>query len=456
MIHSLRARLLLVLVLVLVVMVGGIALVSTQVTRLTFRGYEARRGVLRDHRFQGFLAEYYDHRGEWTGIQAELERVGQVTGERVVLADNTGRVIADSAGALIDQPVDRSWGTSPAPVLHDGAPVGALYVGPTAGPEMPSGEGFLVTVNRALLIVAVAAGVGAALLILGLSRRILAPVAALTVAAGHMAAGDLTQRVEIVSRDEIGDLARAFNGMADGLARLEQVRRNMVTDVAHELRTPLTNIRGYLEALRDGVVEPEPCVIESLRDEALHLSRLVGDLQDLSLAEAGRLKLNRRPVALVDTVDRAVAATSPRGQPGRVTVSTDLPEDLPHVDIDPERARQVLTNLVENALAHTGPGGSVTIGARVIPSEAGGGEDAQWVAVSVLDTGTGIRTDDLPYVFERFYRADPSRSRATGGAGLGLAIAKQWVELHGGRIWVESETGQGSRFSFTVPVARTD
>jgi signal transduction histidine kinase len=456
MIHSLRMRLLLVLVLVLVVTVGGIALVSTQVTRLTFRGYEDRRGVLRDHRFQRFLADYYDQHGEWAGIQPELERIGQVTGERVVLVDNSGQIIADSAGELMGQAVDRSWRPSAAAVVNDGTSVGALYVGPAGGLEMPSGDGFLVTVNRALLMVAVVAGVGAALLILGLSRRILAPVGALTSAARRMAAGDLAQRVEIASQDEIGDLARAFNGMADGLARLEWVRRNMVTDVAHELRTPLTNIRGYLEAIRDGVVEPEPSVIDWLHEEAMHLSRLVGDLQDLSLAEAGQLKLKRRTVAVYETVDRAVTAAELRAQAGRVTVSCDLPEDLLLVNVDPERVRQVLTNLLDNALTHTGPGGSVTIAANVVPSKATDGAGAQWVEVSVSDTGTGIRTDDLPHVFERFYRADPSRSRATGGTGLGLAIAKQWVELHGGRIWVESETGQGSRFSFTVPVARTD
>jgi two-component system sensor histidine kinase BaeS len=302
---------------------------------------------------------------------------------------------------------------------------------------------FLASVNRTLLLVAVVAGLGAVLLILGLSRRILAPVEALTAAVRRMEAGDLSQRVDITSRDEIGELARAFNSMADGLARLEGLRRNMVTDVAHELRTPLSNIRGYLEAIQDGVVEPERGIIDSLYEEAMLLNHLVDDLQELSLAEAGQLKLERQPVALADIVDRAVEAIRPRAEVERVTVQVDLSEEL-LVDVDPRRIGQVLRNLLENALTHTPPGGEIAVAARI---------SDRWVEVSVRDTGSGIAAEDLPYVFERFYRSDRSRSRATGGAGLGLAIARQLVEAHGGDIWVESTPDEGSKFWFTLPMA---
>jgi signal transduction histidine kinase len=261
-----------------------------------------------------------------------------------------------------------------------------------------------------------------------------------------MESGDLSQHVEITSQDEIGDLARAFNGMADGLARLEELRRQLVNDVAHELRTPLTNIRGYLEALQDGVVEPERHVIDSLHEEAMLLNRLVDDLQALSLAEAGQLRPERQPVALADVVDRAIGAVRPRAVAKGVVLQADLPEDLPLVDVDPRRIGQVLRNLLENGLTHTASGGEIAVAAH-----AGG----HWIEVSVRDTGTGIAADDLPYVFERFYRADKSRSRATGGAGLGLAIVKQLVEAHGGQIEVESEVGQGTQFTFTLPVAES-
>jgi signal transduction histidine kinase len=327
----------------------------------------------------------------------------------------------------------------------------------------PASRVFLTSVNRTLLLIAVVAGLGAVLLILGLSHRILAPVEALTTAVRRMGAGDLSQRVEVMSRDEVGELARAFNAMADGLARLEELRRNMVTDVAHELRTPLSNIRGYLEALQDGVVEPERHIIDSLHKEAMLLNCLVDDLQELSLAEAGQIRLGRQPVALADIVDRALETIRPRAEAEGIALQVDLPGDL-LVDVDPQRIGQVLRNLLENALTHTPPGGEIAVAAHAAcpePSDAlspveglskGRGE-GQWVEVSVRDTGSGIAAEDLPYVFERFYRADRSRSRASGGAGLGLAIARQLVEAHGGRIEVESEIGQGTQFTFTLPVA---
>lgn len=479
MLHSLRFRLLVALILVVVAVVGTIALVSTQVTARTFREYENRRGMMRDRRFEQFLAWHYVRQGSWSDVQLELERIGQITGERVVLADREGRIVADSEGELIGQPVKQDWAAPAALIVHNGAPVGALYVGLPGG--SPGIEGFLASINRTLLLVAVAAGLGTVLLLLGLSRRILGPVEALTAAARRMEAGDLSQRVEITSQDEIGDLGQAFNSMADGLARLEELRRNMVTDVAHELRTPLTNIRGYLEALRDGVVEPERHVIDSLHEEAMLLNHLVDDLRDLSLAEAGQLKLERQPVALADVVDRAIGAVRPRAEAERVALQIDLPEDLPLVDVDSQRIGQVFRNLLDNGLTHTPPGGEVGVAARATCPEPGGGLGAgvrlsskggaqssskgrrsdAWIEVRVWDTGVGIAVEDLPYIFERFYRADKSRSRATGGAGLGLAIVRQLVEAHGGRIEVESEigrgteAGRGTQFTFTLPVAES-
>lgn len=252
--------------------------------------------------------------------------------------------------------------------------------------------------------------------------------------------------MDISSWDEVGDLSRAFNAMADGLARLEELRRNMVTDVAHELRTPLTNIRGYLQALRDGIVEPEKHVIDVLYDETMFLSNLVDDLQVLSLAAAGQLNLARHPAALIDLVNRAVGLFRSRAVEKKVTLQADLPERLPLVDVDTRRVGQVLRNLLENALNHTPPDGRVGVSAVASKS---------WVEVTVRDTGAGIAAEDLPFVFERFYRADKSRSRVTGGAGVSLAIVKQLVEAHGGQIVVESEVGQGTRFTFTLPVVQS-
>ena len=444
MFHSLRFRVLVALILVVAVAVGMVALFASRATTGEFRRYVERGGILRHRRFEMFLAGYYNRSRSWSGVQPLVEQMGQITGERIVLADEGGQVVADSEKGLIGQTVAQDWAKPAALIVHRGVPVGAIYIDPLGQGADPRREAFLVSVNRALLLAAVVAGLAAVLLTLGLSRRILGPIEALTAAARRMEKGDLSQRVEVKSKDEIGELARAFNAMADGLARLEELRRNMVTDVAHELRTPLSNIRGYLEALRDGVVEPNRQIIDSLYEEAMLLNRLVDDLQELALAEAGQLRLERRPVALADVADRAVEAIRPRAAARGIALQVNLPEDLPLVDIDPQRVGQVLGNLLSNALTYTPSGGEVVVGARTRESE---------VEVSVSDTGEGIPTEDLPYIFERFYRVDKSRSRATGGTGLGLAIVKQLVEAHGGRIEVESEVGRGTRFTFTLPVA---
>ena len=189
-------------------------------------------------------------------------------------------------------------------------------------------------------------------------------------------------------------------------------------------------------------MKPERRVIDSLYEEAMLLNRLVDDLHELALAEAGQLRLERRPVDLADVVGGAVKAVRPRAETAGIALRVDLAESLPLVDVDPQRIGQVLRNLLDNGLTHTGPGGEIGIAAHL---------SGEWVEVSVRDTGAGIAADDLPYVFERFYRADKSRSRATGGAGLGLAIARQVIQAHGGQIEVESQVGQGTQFTFTLP-----
>jgi len=439
-------------VLVVVTVVGGIALVSIQITTRTLRDYEHRTEMLRDRRFQGFLSMHYALYGDWSSVQSEVEQIGQITGERVILANLEAQIIADSENQLIGQSVKPDW-PPPAAWLMDGdTPIGALYVGGPKHLEPVGAERVLSSVNRMLLLVDVGAGLGAVLLIMGLSRRILAPVEALTTAARQMEAGDLSQRVAISSPDEIGDLARAFNGMADGLAQLEQLRRNMVTDVAHELRTPLTNLRGYLEALRDGVVELDGQLIDSLCEEAVLLSNLVNDLQELAMAEAGQLRLMCQPVMLRDIVNRSLKSFEQRAEAQQVELKIAVPGELPLVNVDPQRIGQVLYNLIENSLTHTPAGGKVGVSARLCSEEM----DELWVEVQVWDTGSGIAPQDLPYVFERFYRADKSRSRATGGVGLGLAIVQQLVAAHGGKIQATSEPGEGACFTFTLPAISGD
>jgi signal transduction histidine kinase len=258
---------------------------------------------------------------------------------------------------------------------------------------------------------------------------------------GH---GDLSQRVRLQGGGEVTALAQAFNSMAADLEYAEQLRRNMVADVAHELRTPLSNIQGYLEAIRDGVIEPDPAAIGSLNEEASLLSRLVNELQELSLAEAGELKLVYQAENIADLIKQAVVPCQPQIAAKGIKLSLDLPEDLPLVNIDWQRVNEVLHNLLENAVVHTPERGTINVAASA---------KGRWVEVNVSDTGEGIPAEDLPHVFERFYRVDKSRARATGGSGLGLTIAKRLIEAHGGTITVQSKLGKGSCFSFTVPIA---
>jgi signal transduction histidine kinase len=441
--RSLRFRLLLTTLFVVIVAVSATALFASSTTAGEFHRYMLRNNTRLMQHFSLLLAGTYDQQQTWEGIQPLVEHVGQVSGNRVILADAAGRVVADSGRELIGQAVGADW---PAPldnVIVAGRPVGRLYLNPVAEPS-PVDLGFLAAVNRLVLIGALIAGAIAILVMLALSHRIVRPLELLTAAARQMEKGDLTGRVNIRSGDEISQLAVAFNAMADGLARLEQLRRKMVGDVAHELRTPLTNIRGYLEAARDGLVRPDTALVNNLYEEVMLLNRLVDDLQELALAEAGQLPLERVLVDVGEVARLATEAIRPQAEVRGLALSLDLPPDLPPVTADPHRIGQVLRNLFNNALEFTPSGGRVTLTVWL---------EGSWICLEVSDSGPGIDPGQLPFVFERFYRVDPSRARATGGAGLGLAIVKQLVEAHGGRVWVKSTPGYGSLFGFTLPVA---
>jgi len=250
--------------------------------------------------------------------------------------------------------------------------------------------------------------------------------------------------VDAEARGELGELARSFNSMADDLEHTQRLRRNMVADIAHELRTPLSNLSGYLEAIRDGVIKPDEDVIKSLDEEVATLARLIDDLQELSLADAGELKLIIQTEDITRLIKEAVTAVRPKAAARDLSLTTRLARGLPKAAVDAHRVKQVLHNLLENAVAHTGRGGKITVAARAAENQ---------ISVSVSDTGEGIAAAELPLIFERFYRVDKSRARVTGGSGLGLTIAKRLVEAHGGTIRAESQPGRGSTFTFTVPAA---
>ncbi len=465
---SLRVRLLLMFMFVVIVTLSTIALIQLQTTASAFQDYT--NNAKKIDQVSGRVGQAIDNiliayrHGDWKSVETQMVEMQTENQVRVILLDSNNRVAFDSndyipttsknapkvapstSGTSLTQITPALMSDSSLPVMLISTNAASTRLtSPLPMLSTPSsttlGQNFLNAVAHSLWIVAVLAWLLALLLTLALSNHILKPVRELTRVANRMEQGDLKQRVVVRTKDEIGKLAHAFNTMADSLARSEQLRRNMVSDVAHELRTPLTNIRGYLEALKDRVIDPSSEIITSLYEESLLLSRLVVDLQELSLAEAGQLHLALRPLALEEVINQAASSLQLQAANKEIVLRVEVPSDLPAVEADAERVGQVLRNLVSNAITHTPPGGTITINAH----EAGGE-----VLVSVQDSGVGIEEQHLPYLFERFYRADASRARVTGGSGLGLAIVKQVVEAHGGRVEVTSAPGRGSSFTFSL------
>ncbi len=307
----------------------------------------------------------------------------------------------------------------------------------------PVRSGFLDGISQTFLISGAIAGLSAIVVTLLLSRMILRPVNALKSAVQRIQGGDLTQRVTIPAQGEIGELADAFNRMAQTLQRNEQLRQNMVSDIAHELRTPITNIRGYLEALDDGVMQADKQTIHLIHEEAVLLTRLTQDLQELALADAGTLQIDKQAMSMEQVIQQTIQQHQPRAKDKQIRFVTHIQKNMPDIHADPNRIAQVLHNLLSNAVYYTPEKGTITLSASV--------ED-ELMTVQVADTGKGIAPEHLENIFERFYRSDPSRNRSTGGAGLGLAIVKQLIEAHDGKVSVESEKDKGTTFTFALPL----
>jgi two-component system, OmpR family, sensor histidine kinase BaeS len=310
---------------------------------------------------------------------------------------------------------------APAALLFVNAPASTVVGLPAAGTMR------IVLAASGVLVLTV----GVSMLLAG---RVLRPLRALTTATQRMRAGDRSVRADVRARWEIAELAAAFNQMSEHLAKVESQRKELVSDVSHELRTPLGTIRGWLVAAQDGVADLDRELVESLLEETLVLQHLVDDLQELASADAGELRLRPEPMDAGELLAQVAAA-----HPASLVVETSGELGLV---ADPVRLRQAVGNLVGNAVRHTPVDGRITLRANRFADE---------VVITVSDTGSGIAPEDLPHVFDRFWRADRSRSRATGGRGLGLAIVRQLVEAHGGSVSVESVLGAGTTFTMRLP-----
>jgi len=280
----------------------------------------------------------------------------------------------------------------------------------------------------------------ALLMVQFLAGGMTSPLREMAKAAKAMARGDYSKRVSATSKDEVGDLARAFNGMASELAQVDRMRRDLVANVSHELRTPITALQAVLENLVDGVEAPDPATFLTMLKQVERLGRLVQQLLDLSRLESGSVPLQRQRFALAGVLEQAVTESSLRGHELEVSIEV-TPRDLV-ADGDPERVHQVVANLLENAIRHSPKGGRIWLRAYA---------DADEVTFELSDEGPGIPEAEAERVFERFYRADPSRASSQGGTGLGLAIARWIVDLHGGRIRAENAQPNGCRMVVSLP-----
>ena len=303
--------------------------------------------------------------------------------------------------------------------------------------------GFLRTTRRSLWFAGLAAAAAAILLAVILIRQVTKPLRRLDAATRRIARGEFGERVGAHTADEIGRLARSFDEMAESLERAERTKRQMIADVSHELRTPLAAVRSALEGLRDGLIEPTPETLAALHDKILLTTRLVRDLHQLSLADAGRLSIQPQPCGLAEIVETILETIGVQLEDSDVRLERRVPGDLPRVVVDRQRIEQVILNLLANAIRHTPAGGSISIAAA--PQDSG-------VLVSICDSGPGLTETDLEHAFDRFYRADDART-SDGGAGLGLSIAKALVDAHGGRIWAENAPSGGACFHVLLPAA---
>jgi len=471
----------------LVVALGAIIIfwLTSRATQNAFNLYATRNGQALAQRLSPILAEYYSTNMSWQGVDTFLQSqlsslsttgttgngqgqgLGQghgvgagrqggiwgALGQRMILTNGQGIVVSDTVGELNGQTLTSTQLANGVPVMVNDTLVGTILVTPNdiAGTSTPAAL-FLTSVNKSIILSVAFASVIALLIGAILFIQITAPLRQLNKAASGIANGDLSQRVLIHSHDELGELSKTFNQMAESLDRNETQRQHLMADIAHELRTPITVIQANLEAMLDEVLPLDVEQVAVLHDETLLLGRLVADLRLLSQVEAGALKLERRETDLVGLIHRVVEKIKVQAQQNGITLENEIEENLPKIWIDADRITQVLNNLIGNALRYTPRDGKIIVSAVKSTGSAG------TIQISVTDTGSGIDPEALPFVFDRFYRADQSRARNNGGSGLGLAIVKQLVEAHWGNVKAISpvfskadKQGYGTRITITLP-----
>lgn len=448
---TLRRKLILSFLLVALVTAGSVVIVFRLTSVQEVQSFMLRGTMVEVDELAATLEAYFQEKGGWDQVDSLLPESGRGMGsgmmggsQRLRVADRTGRVVGGTRGDL-GATLSLTERLS-AVVLHDarGSVAGYLLV---EGGMMGSGPNSAVLLNRLLRASLVGAliGTGLALLAgLGLSYQLLKPVGLLTRAAGKLAKGDLSQRVESKSGDELALLGNTFNQMADSLERAERNRRAMTADIAHELRTPIAVQRAQLEALQDGIYPLTPENLQPMIEQTELLTRLVEDLRTLALADAGELRLKLKPAVLGEVTAAVVERFRPEAENHQVVLhfQDNAGERLPAMLVDAARIEQILNNLISNALRYSPPGGSVQVKLEATPEKA---------TLSVLDSGPGFSEGALNHLFERFYHSGQAHGAETGGTGLGLAIARQLALAHGGDLTARNRPEGGAELTLTLP-----
>ena len=418
---------------------------------------------------QTSLAEYYAAKGSWDGVKDEWQQIRIRSIPTPPSPDPNHQPppndklpsrhdrwqffgLADMQGNIIvpidpDYPIGVSVSkdilTAGTPVTVNGLSVGTILTANQKPYLNPEESLFLERTNQALLYAVLGAMAVALLIGFVLARTLIRPIQALTLAAQNIAQGDLEQEVDVHSNDELGKLAASFNRMSQEVARVNLQRKQMTADIAHDLRTPLTVIAGYIESMMDGILQPTPERLSLIYTEIERLQNLVGDLKMLSQVDAGELSLHPQPISPKVLLERAASPFSHRAQQQEITISVLADENLPDVSVDEARMMQVFGNLITNSLRYTNAGGKITLTASIIETK---------IRLSIIDTGSGISAKELPFIFDRFHRADESRYAEEGETGLGLAIVKALVESHAGIVSAESILGNGTSIHIMLPL----
>lgn len=401
-----------------------------------------------------YLEDYHTATGSWSGVELILIEnrppgAGPMMGPEMrgrmqpfILVDPQGVVLISNGKYRKGERISQSEMNSGTEILEAGEAVGILIPLRTPYQGQPRELEFIERTNLTLLYGALIGAVIALLLGVFLSRTLTRPIRELTQATHAVSEGDLSQQVTVHSKDELGELAQAFNKMSAELLRSVNARKQMTADIAHELRTPLSLILGHAEAVHDGVLSPTRENFEIIREEAARLEHLINDLRILSLADAGELSMQLQTVEPQRLMQEVASLYQYQAQRKNISFTLDIAPHLPNIEVDPGRMTQVLTNILDNALRHTPEGGTIVLSAKEMEVQ---------VELAIQDSGQGLNAEDLDRIFERFYRADPSRQREDGGSGLGLAIAKSIVQAHGGQLSAESEAGSGLIVRILLP-----